>query len=326
MITRLCPNARIAIGHGQMEGKKLEAIILDFMDGLYDILVATTIIESGIDIPNANTIIINNANHFGLSDLHQLRGRVGRSNKKAFAYLFTPPPQHLSSEARKRLHAIEQFSDLGSGFNIAMRDLDIRGAGDLLGANQSGFINDIGFDTYQKILDEAILELKENEFKSVFSEELKEMEFVKECILETDLSLVIPDDYVNDINERLTLYKRLDTLTFQEAISTFSQELKDRFGEIPNQTKELINTLKLREQAKKIGFEKLVIKQNKLVGKFTTSHLTYFESTNFTKVLNFVQKHKKGVQLKEKNKLLILTLENIGTIQEANKKLQQLMN
>ena len=326
MITRLCPNARIAVGHGQMEGKKLEAIILDFMDGLYDILVATTIIESGIDIPNANTIIINNANHFGLSDLHQLRGRVGRSNKKAFAYLFTPPPQHLSSEARKRLHAIEQFSDLGSGFNIAMRDLDIRGAGDLLGANQSGFINDIGFDTYQKILDEAILELKENEFKSVFSEELKEREFVKECILETDLSLVIPDDYVNDINERLTLYKRLDTLTFHEAISIFSKELKDRFGEIPSQTKELINTLNLREKAKKIGFEKLVIKQNKLVGKFTTSHPTYFESTSFTKVLNFVQKHKKGVQLKEKNKVLILTLENIGTIQEANKRLQQLMD
>ncbi len=326
MITRLCPNARIAVGHGQMEGKKLEAIILDFMDGLYDVIVATTIIESGIDIPNANTIIINNANHFGLSDLHQLRGRVGRSNKKAFAYLFTPPPQHLSSEARKRLHAIEQFSDLGSGFNIAMRDLDIRGAGDLLGANQSGFINDIGFDTYQKILDEAILELKENEFKSVFSEELKEREFVKECILETDLSLVIPDDYVNDINERLTLYKRLDTLTFYEAISTFSKELKDRFGEIPSQTKELINTLNLREKAKNIGFEKLVIKQNKLVGKFTTSHPTYFESTSFTKVLDFVQKHKKGVQLKEKNKVLILTFENIGTIQEANEKLQQLMD
>jgi transcription-repair coupling factor (superfamily II helicase) len=174
-------------------------------------------------------------------------------------------------------------------------------------------------------LDEAILELKENEFKSVFSEELKEREFVKECILETDLSLVIPDDYVNDINERLTLYKRLDTLTFQDAVSTFSQELKDRFGQIPSQTKELINTLKLREQAKKIGFEKLVIKQNKLVGKFTTSHPAYFESTNFTKVLNFVQKHKKGVQLKEKNKVLILTIENIGTIQKANEKLQQLM-
>jgi transcription-repair coupling factor (superfamily II helicase) len=175
-------------------------------------------------------------------------------------------------------------------------------------------------------LDEAILELKENEFKSVFSEELKEREFVKECILETDLSLVIPDDYVNDINERLTLYKRLDTLTFKDAVSTFSQELKDRFGQIPSQTKELINTLKLREQAKKIGFEKLVIKQKRLVGKFTTSHPAYFESTNFTKVLNFVQKHKKGVQLKEKNKVLILTLDNIGTIQEANEKLQQLMS
>ena len=257
MISRVCPNARIAIGHGQMEGKKLEAIILDFMDGLYDVLVATTIIESGIDIPNANTIIINNANHFGLSDLHQLRGRVGRSNKKAFAYLFTPPPQHLSYEARKRLHAIEQFSDLGSGFNIAMRDLDIRGAGDLLGANQSGFINDIGFDTYQKILDEAILELKENEFKATFSKELENRSFVNECILETDLSLVIPDDYVNEINERLNLYKRLDQMSFKEAQQSFMKELKDRFGEIPLETVELIKTLKLREIAKKIGFEKI---------------------------------------------------------------------
>ena len=212
MIERLCPHVKVAVGHGQMEGKKLEAVILDFMDGLYDVLVATTIVESGIDIPNANTIIINNANHFGLSDLHQLRGRVGRSNKKAFAYLFTPPPQHLSSEARKRLHAIEQFSELGSGFNIAMRDLDIRGAGDLLGANQSGFINDVGFETYQKILDEAILELKENEFKDIFKEELEHKEFVTDCALETDFSLVIPDDYVNEIHERLSLYKKLDTL------------------------------------------------------------------------------------------------------------------
>ena len=285
MISRVCPNARIAIGHGQMEGKKLEAIILDFMDGLYDVLVATTIIESGIDIPNANTIIINNANHFGLSDLHQLRGRVGRSNKKAFAYLFTPPPQHLSYEARKRLHAIEQFSDLGSGFNIAMRDLDIRGAGDLLGANQSGFINDIGFDTYQKILDEAILELKENEFKATFSKELENRSFVNECILETDLSLVIPDDYVNEINERLNLYKRLDQMSFKEAQQSFMKELKDRFGEIPLETVELIKTLKLREIAKKIGFEKLIIKQGKMVGKFTTTHPSYFESDTFTQIL-----------------------------------------
>ena len=326
MINRLCPNARVAVGHGQMEGKKLEAIILDFMDGLYDVLVATTIIESGIDIPNANTIIINNANHFGLSDLHQLRGRVGRSNKKAFAYLFTPPPQHLSSEARKRLHAIEQFSDLGSGFNIAMRDLDIRGAGDLLGANQSGFINDIGFDTYQKILDEAILELKENEFKSVFSKELEHRDFVKECILETDLSLVIPDDYVNDINERLSLYKRLDQLTFEEASNSFINELNDRFGTIPIQTTELIKTLSLREQAKKIGFEKLVIKQNKLVGKFTTAHPNYFESSTFSKVLSFVQSNKNGVHLKEKNNSLILTFENVNSIEIANKKLKEIIS
>ena len=318
MISRVCPNARIAIGHGQMEGKKLEAIILDFMDGLYDVLVATTIIESGIDIPNANTIIINNANHFGLSDLHQLRGRVGRSNKKAFAYLFTPPPQHLSSEARKRLHAIEQFSDLGSGFNIAMRDLDIRGAGDLLGANQSGFINDIGFDTYQKILDEAILELKENEFKATFSKELENRSFVNECILETDLSLVIPDDYVNEINERLNLYKRLDQMSFKEAQQSFIKELKDRFGEIPLETVELIKTLKLREIAKKIGFEKLIIKQGKMVGKFTTTHPSYFESDTFTQILSYIQKNKSGVSLKEKNQKLMMTFENIKSINDAN--------
>lgn len=326
MISRICPNARIAIGHGQMEGKKLEAIILDFMDGLYDVLVATTIIESGIDIPNANTIIINNANHFGLSDLHQLRGRVGRSNKKAFAYLFTPPPQHLSSEARKRLNAIEQYSDLGSGFNIAMRDLDIRGAGDLLGANQSGFINDIGFDTYQKILDEAIQELKENEFKTLFSDELANKKFVTDCILETDLSLIIPDDYVNDVNERLTLYKRIDQLSYEEAQGAFKEELEDRFGEIPPETFELIETLKLRELAKQIGFEKLIIKQNRLVGKFTTSHSNYFESEAFTKVLKYIQMNKKGVFLKEKNENLLFTAENIKTINAANIQLFKLTN
>ena len=326
MISRACPNARIAIGHGQMEGKKLEAIILDFMDGLYDVLVATTIIESGIDIPNANTIIINNANQFGLSDLHQLRGRVGRSNKKAFAYLFTPPPQHLSSEARKRLNAIELYSDLGSGFNIAMRDLDIRGAGDLLGANQSGFINDIGFDTYQKILDEAIQELKENEFKNIFSEELNNKQFVSDCILETDLSLIIPDDYVNDINERLTLYKRIDQLSYKDATTSFKEELNDRFGEIPIETMELIETLKLRELAKKIGFEKLIIKQNKLLGKFSSSNANYFESERFTKVLKFIQHNNKDVVLKEKKQVLLLTAINIKNIRQANKLLLEMAN
>ena len=317
MIERLCPHARVAVGHGQMEGKKLEAVILDFMDARYDVLVATTIVESGIDIPNANTIIINNANHFGLSDLHQLRGRVGRSNKKAFAYLFTPPPQHISTEARKRLHAIEQFSELGSGFNIAMRDLDIRGAGDLLGANQSGFINDVGFETYQKILDEAILELKENEFKDIFKEELLEKEFVQDCTLETDFSLVIPDDYVNEIEERLSLYKKLDQLETADEISKYNEELKDRFGAIPNQTKELIKTIPLRNLAKKIGFEKIIIKNNKLVGKFISNNESYFNSKQFSSVLNYVQQQKSKIQLKEKNNQLLFTYDGVNNIENA---------
>ena len=317
MVERLCPHVKVAVGHGQMEGKKLEAVILDFMDGMYDVLVATTIVESGIDIPNANTIIINNANHFGLSDLHQLRGRVGRSNKKAFAYLFTPPPQHLSSEARKRLHAIEQFSELGSGFNIAMRDLDIRGAGDLLGANQSGFINDVGFETYQKILDEAILELKENEFKDIFKEELEHKEFVTDCALETDFSLVIPDDYVNEIHERLSLYKKLDTLDTTDEINQFKMELKDRFGDIPKETQELIKTIPLRNYAKKIGFEKVIIKNNKLVGKFISNNESYFNSAQFSGVLSYVQKHKNNLHLKEKNNQLLLTFGGVSSIEGA---------
>ena len=317
MIERLCPHVKVAVGHGQMEGKKLEAVILDFMDGMYDVLVATTIVESGIDIPNANTIIINNANHFGLSDLHQLRGRVGRSNKKAFAYLFTPPPQHLSSEARKRLHAIEQFSELGSGFNIAIRDLDIRGAGDLLGANQSGFINDVGFETYQKILDEAILELKENEFKDIFKEELEHKEFVTDCALETDFSLVIPDDYVNEIHERLSLYKKLDTLDTTDEINQFKMELKDRFGDIPKETQELIKTIPLRNYAKQIGFEKVIIKNNKLVGKFISNNESYFNSAQFSGVLSYVQKHKNNLQLKEKNNQLLLTFGGVSSIEGA---------
>ena len=317
LIERLCPHVKVAVGHGQMEGKKLEAVILDFMDGMYDVLVATTIVESGIDIPNANTIIINNANHFGLSDLHQLRGRVGRSNKKAFAYLFTPPPQHLSSEARKRLHAIEQFSELGSGFNIAMRDLDIRGAGDLLGANQSGFINDVGFETYQKILDEAILELKENEFKDIFKEELEHKEFVTDCALETDFSLVIPDDYVNEIHERLSLYKKLDTLDTTDEINQFKMELKDRFGDIPKETQELIKTIPLRNYAKKIGFEKVIIKNNKLVGKFISNNESYFNSAQFSGVLSYVQKHKNNLHLKEKNNQLLLTFGGVSSIEGA---------
>ncbi|MFT7614759.1 MAG: transcription-repair coupling factor (superfamily II helicase), partial [Parvicellaceae bacterium] len=286
MISRLCPDAKVAIGHGQMDGAKLEAVMLDFMAGLYDVLVATTIIESGIDVANANTMIINNANHFGLSDLHQLRGRVGRSNKKAFCYLFTPPPQHLTDEARKRLHAIEQFSELGSGFNISMRDLDIRGAGNLLGGEQSGFISDIGFEMYQKILDEAIQELKETEFKELFKKEVSEGKYVKDCQVETDLELVIPDDYVNNITERLSLYRNLDGVKKEEDLAKFQAELVDRFGEVPEETLSLISTVRLRWLARDIGFEKVILKRNTLIGTFIADQTNpYYQSTKFTRVL-----------------------------------------
>ena len=328
MVQRLCPDVRIGIGHGKLEGQKLEAIVLDFIEGLYDVLVATTIVESGIDIPNANTIIINNANHFGLSDLHQLRGRVGRSNKKAFAYLFTPPPQHLSDDARKRLKAIEQFSDLGSGMNISMRDLDIRGAGDLLGANQSGFINEIGFETYKKILNEAIQELKEKEFKAVFSEELKaNTSFVKECLLETDLNLVIPDDYVNLISERINLYKTLDEAKSEKVLSDFETTLVDRFGPIPNETAELIQTIRLRWLAKEVGFEKLILKRNVLIGTFVSNQKSpYYQSKQFSKILNYVQNQRIGSKMSEKNNKLRLRFENIQNIQQAIDQLKQLKN
>ncbi len=327
MIQRLCPDARVAIGHGQMDGKQLEAIIMDFMAGMYDVLVATSIVESGIDVPNANTIIINNANHFGLSDLHQLRGRVGRSNKKAFAYLFTPPPQHLTEDARKRLAAIEQFSDLGSGINIAMRDLDIRGAGDLLGANQSGFIGDIGFDTFQKILDEAIKELKEKEFKDVFEEELANQDFVSDCQLETDMQLVIPDDYVNEITERLSLYRELDDSENEESLTLFATHLKDRFGDIPKETEELMNAVRLRWLAKDVGFTKLIIKNNIMLGSFIADQQSpYFQSEKFTLVLNHIQKNTKDCTIAEKNGKLRMRFNNIRSIEEAKDTLSHLLN
>jgi transcription-repair coupling factor (superfamily II helicase) len=326
MIQRLCPDVRVAIGHGQMEGKQLEAIIMDFMAGMYDVLVATTIVESGIDISNANTIIINNANHFGLSDLHQLRGRVGRSNKKAFAYLFTPPPQHLTDDARKRLAAIEQFSDLGSGINIAMRDLDIRGAGDLLGANQSGFIGDIGFDTFQKILDEAIKELKETEFKETFKDELANQDFVTDCQLETDMQLVIPDDYVNEVNERLSLYKELDDSTDEESLTLFTKNLKDRFGDIPEETEELMNAVRLRWLAKEVGFTKLIIKNKIMLGSFLTDQQSsYFQSDKFTKVLNYIQHNVKNASIAEKNGKLRMRFNGVKSIEQARNILAKIL-
>ena len=329
MIQRLCPGVRVAIGHGQMEGKQLEKIMMDFIEGEYDVLLATTIIESGIDISNANTIIINSANNFGLSDLHQLRGRVGRSNKKGFCYLIAPRFDMMTSEARKRLEALVQFSDLGSGFNIAMKDLDIRGAGNLLGGEQSGFISDIGFDMYQKILNEAIEELRESEFKKLFDERNTDdfNQFVKETQLETDLEIRIPDDYVNNVAERLALYQELDNLQDQKSLDEFKNKLTDRFGPIPPEVEELMQSMKLRWTAKEIGFEKLVIKSGKMIGYFISNPQSmYFQSGHFTRILNYIQNAPQGVKMSEKNDKLRLIYTEINTIDKALLKLEEIFS
>lgn len=326
MISRLCPDVKVAIGHGQMEGDKLEAVMLGFVEGEYDVLVATTIIESGLDISNANTIIINQAHMFGLSDLHQMRGRVGRSNKKAFCYLLTTPVSLLTNEARKRLKAIEEFSDLGSGFNIAMRDLDIRGAGNLLGGEQSGFINEIGFEMYQKILNEAILELR------IEHEELRSTEvggshkytgnihttFINDCNIDTDMEILIPDHYVNNIGERLSLYRELDDAKDESELDAFEINLNDRFGPVPKQTLELIHTIRLRWLAMEIGFEKLMLKNNRMSGYFIQNQNSpYYQSETFTKVLKFVQMNMRICKMKESKGKLTLSFENIKSINDA---------
>ena len=327
IIQRLVPNARVAVGHGQMEGDKLEDVMLSFIEGEFDVLVATTIIESGLDISNANTIIINDSQNFGLSDLHQMRGRVGRSNKKAFCYLLTPPFVSLTTEARKRLTAIVEFSDLGSGFQIAMRDLDIRGAGNLLGGEQSGFINDMGFDTYMKILNEAIEELKQEDWykdvvdegegasadKSVFSRQ-----FVKDTVVDTDLQLLIPDTYVSNLTERLLLYRELDNFTKTEELLTFENNLRDRFGPLPIEVSELINVVRMRWAAMKLGFEKITLKNNKMLAYFLSKQDSeYYNSPMFKAVLSYAQKTPKQTALKEQNSKLWLTIESIKSVDEA---------
>jgi transcription-repair coupling factor (superfamily II helicase) len=325
MMQRLLPDVQILTAHGQMKGNELEEKMLSFINGEYDVLIATTIIESGLDIPNANTIIINNANNFGLSDLHQMRGRVGRSNKKAFCYLLAPPMVSLTSEARKRLLAIEQFSDLGSGFQIAMKDLDIRGAGNLLGGEQSGFISEIGFDTYQKILNEAIQELKETEFKELYLEEDKN--FVEDCQIETDLEILIPDNYVSSIEERINLYKELDNLEKEEDLAAFEDQLLDRFGPVPRPTQEMIRAIRLRWIAKEIGLEKVVLKRNKLICYFITNQESpYYQSATFTRVLQFVQQNPHQCKMKEKNDKLSLVFEKVRTINGAIQLLEKIIN
>jgi len=318
LIEKLCPNARIEIGHGQLDGSKLEKIMMGFIDGEYDVLVSTTIIESGLDIPNANTIIINEAQNFGLSDLHQLRGRVGRTNKKAFCYLLSPPLSALTTEARRRLKAIEEFSDLGSGFNIAMRDMDIRGAGNLLGGEQSGFINEIGFEMYHKILDEAIDELKQNEFKDVYEDKGITKEYVRDCQIETDLEILIPDSYISNLSERLYIYKEIDNITTEDQIDEFKEKLIDRFGPIPNCTQELMSTLRLRWIAKKIGLEKIVLKNNNFLGYFIADQQSeYYSSPSFQKVLNYLKYNPSSFKLKESNNKLIITVDKVKEINEV---------
>ena len=324
MIQRLVPDAKVGIGHGQMEGKKLEKLMLGFMNGEFDVLVSTTIIESGLDVTNANTIFINNANNFGLSDLHQMRGRVGRSNKKAFCYFITPPYSVMTDDARKRITALEQFSELGSGFNIAMKDLEIRGAGDLLGGEQSGFINEIGFDTYQKILNEAIEELKENEFRDLYSESetIEDKIFVKETQIDTDFEILFPDDYINNITERLNLYTQLNEIKDEEALIEYEAHLVDRFGELPAEAEDLLNSVRIKWIASKIGLEKIVLKQGKMIGYFVADQQSrFYQTAAFTRVLQYVQTHPNSCKMKEKKTRsglrLLLTFDKITSIDKA---------
>ena len=330
LLQRLVPSAKIGIGHGQMEGKKLEELMLGFMNGDFDVLVSTTIIESGLDVPNANTIFINNANNFGLSDLHQMRGRVGRSNKKAFCYFITPPYHMMTDDARKRLEALVLFSDLGSGINIAMKDLEIRGAGDLLGGEQSGFINDIGFDTYQKILQEAIEELKENEFKELYpTDTSKPKEFVKEVQIDTDFEILFPDDYVNSVTERLSLYEKLSDLKTNEELKTFESEIVDRFGEIPTQVEDLLDSVRIKWLAKELGLEKIILKQKRMIGYFVSNQQSDFYQTEaFSRMLKYVQQNSKSCVMKEKqtkNGLrLLITFIKIDAVKTALQVLQKI--
>ena len=332
MLQRLIPDARIAIGHGQMEGNKLEKALIDFMEGQSDILIATTIIENGLDVPNANTIFINNANSFGLSDLHQMRGRVGRSNKKAFCYFITPPMSAMASDAQKRINTIAQFSELGAGIHIAMKDLEIRGAGDLLGGEQSGFINEIGFETYQKILEEAIDELKENEFKTLFEDQDKSLEknYVKEVQIDTDFEILFPDYYINIVNERLVLYNELSAIKDEEGLIQFQKNLEDRFGKIPAEGEELLSTLRLKWLASKMGLERLIIKNKKCVGYFLSNQQSdFYQSPVFNKILFSIQKDPKKYSIKEKetrNGLrLLIVLDKVYSVEELLVRLKDLI-
>jgi transcription-repair coupling factor (superfamily II helicase) len=324
LVNRLVPDVRTVVAHGQMEGKVLEKIMLDFINHEFDVLIATTIIESGLDIPNANTIIINNAHQFGLSELHQLRGRVGRSNKKAYCYLLAPPVTTITQEARRKLTAIENYSDLGSGMNIAMQDLDIRGAGNMLGGEQSGFISDIGFETYHKILSEAVQELKETDFKSVFESHenidlhKKTATFISDCQIDTDLEILIPDHYISNTTERIKLYRELDNISESESLTEFENNLTDRFGELPQVTRDLLNIVKLRWKAIELGFEKVILKNKIMIIHFIhNKESMYYQSPVFMEVIQKVQQNSSVFKMREKSDKLTLVTNNINSVQQA---------
>jgi transcription-repair coupling factor (superfamily II helicase) len=309
-----------------MEGHELEERIMDFIDKKYDVLVCTNIVESGVDIPNVNTIIVNNAHQFGLSDLHQLRGRVGRSNKKACCYLVAPPMSTLPTDSRKRLQTLEQHSELGSGFQIAMRDLDIRGAGNMLGGEQSGFMAEIGFEMYQKILDEAIKELKRTQFKELFKEEIsRQDDYVQDCTIDTDLEILIPDDYVENITERLSLYSRLDNCETEEELQAMEQELIDRFGPLPTEVQELFITVRCRKLAVELGFERMILKNDSVKCYFINKpDSPYFESQTFNNILQYLQTGNNKAKLKQVGKLFMIVVEPVKDMQDVHSFLKRM--
>ena len=330
MITRLCPKARVGVGHGKMPAEQLEKLIMDFIYGEFDVLLSTSIVENGIDVPNANTIIVNNAQHFGLSDLHQLRGRVGRSNQKAYCYLLSPPDELLTPDARRRLRAIEEFSDLGSGFNIAMQDLDIRGAGNLLGAEQSGFIADIGFETYQKIMNEAIAELRAEGLEvpgmgAAEQQVVGRMAFIDDAHIDIEVEASLPDDYVAQQAERLKLYRELDSTKDEAALEAFESRLVDRFGPLPRAARELLNVVRLRWEAIRLGMERVKVKNGLMIVQFVgEENSPYYKSDTFMTLLQRVTQHPDRFVLKQHNNRLAMTVRNIKDVEDAYKTLQQL--
>lgn len=331
LIKKYVPDCRVAIGHGQMKPEELEEIVIGFMNYDYDVLLSTTIVENGIDISNANTIIINDAHRFGLSDLHQMRGRVGRSNKKAFCYLLAPPLSALNPEARRRLEALETFSDLGSGFNLAMQDLDIRGAGNLLGSEQSGFMEDLGYETYQKILSQAVTELKNDEFQDLYEEEMNEGkqitgdDFIDDCAVESDLEMYFPDNYVPGSSERMLLYRELDNIEKDEDLDAYRKRLQDRFGPIPRQGEELMQVVALRRVGKRLGCEKIILKQGRMQMQFVSNpNSMYYQSEAFDKVLNYIGYHPRHCNLKERNGKRFMVVNDVKSVEDAVKVLREI--